>query len=96
MTTFTDEIKNLLSTTAISHDQLRLILNAVEEGERAKVELEEFENWYNNIILATDAYKQSHFELYPPGTEFIYSYIESRGSDRAWKRAVFAGLQGVP
>ena len=26
-----------------------------------------------NIILATDSYKVSHYRQYPPGTEYVYS-----------------------
>jgi nicotinamide phosphoribosyltransferase len=44
-----------------------------------------------NIILNTDSYKCSQFRQYPPGTEYVYSYIESRGG--AWDRTVFFGLQ---
>ncbi|MBP6217980.1 MAG: nicotinate phosphoribosyltransferase [Oligoflexales bacterium] len=32
-----------------------------------------------NICLATDSYKVSHAWQYPPGTETVYSYFESRG-----------------
>jgi len=32
----------------------------------------------NNILLNTDSYKTSHFRQYPPGTEYVYSYIEAR------------------
>lgn len=32
-----------------------------------------------NKILAVDSYKLSHFLQYPPGTEYISSYIEPRG-----------------
>lgn len=45
----------------------------------------------NNILLATDSYKASHSFQYPPGTEYVYSYIESRGG--RWDRTVFFGLQ---
>ena len=45
----------------------------------------------SNIILNTDSYKCSQFRQYPPGTEYVYSYIESRGG--AWDRTVFFGLQ---
>jgi nicotinamide phosphoribosyltransferase len=31
-----------------------------------------------NIILLTDSYKQSHYKQYPPDTEFVHSYLESR------------------
>ncbi len=43
----------------------------------------------NNIILLTDSYKGSHYLQYPPGTENVYSYFESRGD----KDVVFFGLQ---
>ena len=34
-----------------------------------------------NIILKSDSYKYSHYKQYPPGSEYISSYIEARGSD---------------
>lgn len=34
---------------------------------------------FDNLILNTDTYKHSHWNLYPAGTEHISSYIESRG-----------------
>lgn len=43
----------------------------------------------DNPILATDAYKQTHWMQYPSGTEFVYSYLESRKDDPT----VFFGLQ---
>jgi nicotinamide phosphoribosyltransferase len=45
----------------------------------------------NNIILQTDSYKASHWKQYPPGTEFVYSYFESRGGE--YEKTVFFGLQ---
>lgn len=45
----------------------------------------------NNIILNSDSYKYSQFNQYPPGTEYVYSYIESRGG--AWDATVFFGMQ---
>jgi nicotinamide phosphoribosyltransferase len=45
----------------------------------------------NNIILMTDSYKASHWLQYPEGTEFVYSYIESRGG--VYDRTLFFGLQ---
>lgn len=45
----------------------------------------------DNIILLTDSYKISHHKQYPPDTETVYSYFESRGG--AWKDTVFFGLQ---
>jgi len=38
--------------------------------------------WKENIILTSDSYKISHWKQYPPGTEYVYSYFESRGCDR--------------
>ncbi|MBW8685958.1 nicotinate phosphoribosyltransferase [Chitinophaga rhizophila] len=44
-----------------------------------------------NLILLADAYKYSHHKLYIPGTEYIYSYFESRGGK--FQDTVFYGLQ---
>jgi nicotinamide phosphoribosyltransferase len=44
-----------------------------------------------NVILDTDSYKCSMFVQYPPGTEYVYSYVESRGGK--WDRTVMFGLQ---
>ena len=44
-----------------------------------------------NIILNSDSYKYSQWPQYPAGTEYVYSYIESRGGK--WDRLVFFGLQ---
>lgn len=45
----------------------------------------------NNIILATDSYKVSHYVQYPPKTRTVYSFFESRGGD--FDRILFFGLQ---
>ena len=45
----------------------------------------------SNIILLTDSYKVSHYKQYPPRTETIYSYFESRGG--RFDNVVFFGLQ---
>ena len=45
----------------------------------------------NNIIMMSDSYKFSHHRQYPPGTEHVYSYFESRGGK--FKEIVFFGLQ---
>lgn len=45
----------------------------------------------NNIILNSDSYKFSHYKGYPPKTEEVWSYIESRGGK--WYNQVFFGLQ---
>lgn len=39
-----------------------------------------------NPILHTDSYKMSHYLQYPPGTEKVWSYIESRGLSADTKR----------
>lgn len=44
-----------------------------------------------NLILNTDSYKASHWLQYPPGTEVIHSYIESRGG--LYDQTLFFGLQ---
>ena len=45
----------------------------------------------SNLILNTDSYKASHFLQYPPGTEEISSYVESRGG--RFPHTLFFGLQ---
>jgi len=45
----------------------------------------------SNLILNSDSYKYSQWNQYPPGTEYVYSYIESRGG--VWPSTVFFGLQ---
>jgi nicotinamide phosphoribosyltransferase len=44
-----------------------------------------------NLLLLTDSYKATHWKQYPPGTERIYSYFESRGG--RFDEVVFFGLQ---
>ena len=44
-----------------------------------------------NLILRTDSYKFTHWKQYPPGTQRVYSYFESRGGN--WHDVVFFGLQ---
>lgn len=46
----------------------------------------------DNPILNTDSYKPSHYLQYPPGTEYVESYIEPRVLGK-FPAAVFAGLQ---
>jgi nicotinamide phosphoribosyltransferase len=45
----------------------------------------------HNIIMLTDSYKVTHFKQYPPNTETVYSYFESRGGK--YPEIVFFGLQ---
>lgn len=44
-----------------------------------------------NLLINTDSYKASHYLQYPPNTEYVNSYIESRGG--RWNRTLFFGLQ---
>lgn len=44
-----------------------------------------------NLVLNTDSYKFSHFLQYPPGTDGLYHYLESRGG--RFDKTVFFGLQ---
>lgn len=46
-----------------------------------------------NRILLADSYKATHWLQYPPGTERVYSYFESRGG--RFDEVVFFGLQYV-
>lgn len=46
-----------------------------------------------NLILATDSYKLTHWKQYPPGTETVYSYLESRGGH--FNDTVWFGLQAL-
>ncbi|WP_218510147.1 nicotinate phosphoribosyltransferase [Variovorax sp. dw_308] len=45
----------------------------------------------SNLLLRTDSYKASHWMQYPPGTQTVFSYIESRGG--AFSHSLFFGLQ---
>jgi nicotinamide phosphoribosyltransferase len=45
----------------------------------------------NNIILMSDSYKTSHWNLLPQKTEKLFSYLESRGGK--YDKTVFFGLQ---
>lgn len=44
-----------------------------------------------NLLLLTDSYKFSHYKQYPPKTQHVYSYFESRGGK--YPETVFFGLQ---
>ena len=48
-----------------------------------------------NRILDTDSYKTSHYLQYPPDTQTVFSYLESRGSERGWDSSIFFGLQYI-
>lgn len=46
-----------------------------------------------DLLLLTDSYKVTHWKQYPPGTERVYSYFESRGG--RFEEVVLFGLQYV-
>lgn len=48
----------------------------------------------SNLLLQTDSYKLTHHNLYPEGTEKVYSYFESRKGAR-FNHTVFFGLQAI-
>jgi len=50
-------------------------------------------NKLNSIVLDTDSYKVSMWKQYPEGTEYVYSYIESRGGE--YDRTEFLGVQAL-
>lgn len=45
----------------------------------------------DSILYLTDSYKITHWKQYPPGTQRVYSYFESRGG--VFDETVFFGLQ---
>jgi nicotinamide phosphoribosyltransferase len=47
----------------------------------------------SNILLHTDSYKPSHWKQYPKGTEYVYSFFESRGGE--FPSTTFFGLQYI-
>jgi nicotinic acid phosphoribosyltransferase len=46
---------------------------------------------YNNLIVMCDSYKVGMYMMYPPKTEYVFSYIEARGGPI--DLTVFFGLQ---
>ena len=47
-----------------------------------------------NICTASDSYKFQHWNMYPKGTEKVYSYFESR-QGATYPETVFFGLQYI-
>lgn len=47
-----------------------------------------------NIIMETDSYKQTHWLMYPPETEYVYSYFESRRG-ATFDYTLWFGLQHI-
>jgi nicotinamide phosphoribosyltransferase len=64
---------------------------AATQVKRAREAFKQQAKGRHNIITNGDSYKASHFLQYPPGTQFVYSYIESRGG--IYDEAVFFGFQ---
>lgn len=46
---------------------------------------------HDSILINTDSYKVSMWKQYPPGTQYIYSYIEARGG--RYDKTIFLGVQ---
>ncbi len=44
-----------------------------------------------NLVLMSDSYKYTHHRQYPPNTQYVYSYLESRGGQ--YPTTTFFGLQ---
>jgi nicotinamide phosphoribosyltransferase len=51
-------------------------------------------NTISNIALLTDSYKLGHHNMYPEGTEYVYSYFESRNGAK-FDKTIFFGLQAI-
>lgn len=47
-----------------------------------------------NVILSTDSYKLCHWDMYPEGSEFVYSYFEARKGAK-YDYTTFFGLQHI-
>lgn len=48
---------------------------------------------FDNLLMLTDGYKHSHWMQYPPDTEKVYSFLESRGGD--FQYSTVFGLQYI-
>lgn len=48
----------------------------------------------SSLLMHVDSYKNSHYQQYRDGTEYISSYIEAR-SDKSYPYALFFGLQTI-
>src|SRR5215470_120890 len=46
-----------------------------------------------SLLFRSDGYKYTHWKQYPPGTQRLYSYVESRGG--RFPETVFFGLQYI-
>jgi len=99
-----ERLKHVLMKIGMQDADAKSVMNVLQTSE-GRVNLNDFAAWVSlkpqmsvawndNIILATDSYKFSHWKQYPPGTEYVYSYFESRGCERKeWNEVAFFGLQ---
>mmetsp|Transcript_51226 Transcript_51226/g.81269 ORF Transcript_51226/g.81269 Transcript_51226/m.81269 type:complete len:597 (-) Transcript_51226:59-1849(-) len=103
------ELSNLLKVVVkdtVTEAELTRALDLCDPGKTGMIAILEFLDWVygpsaatcipwvDNIILLSDSYKISHWKQYPPNTEYVYSYFESRGCDRpGWDSVCFFGLQ---
>nr|QHX41457.1 nicotinamide phosphoribosyltransferase-like protein [Halisarca dujardinii] len=46
-----------------------------------------------NLLLCSDSYKVTHWKQYPPSTELVFAYFESRGGE--FQETLFYGLQYI-
>ncbi|MFN3987545.1 MAG: nicotinate phosphoribosyltransferase [Rhodocyclaceae bacterium] len=85
----------------LERNQLAARIARLPEAERARL-LSEFTTPLGtarlpgiatNPALATDSYKASHYLQYPPGTDGLFAYVESRGG--AFGQLLFFGLQMI-
>lgn len=87
------------SVDAIERGDTIVVITDAEYNGGTEAQIAEAKAWAEhkprrsgrNIILNSDSYKYSQFNQYPPGTEYVHSYIESRGGQ--WLATEFIGLQ---
>ena len=48
----------------------------------------------HNLLLMTDSYKLTHWKQYPPGTQYVHSFFESR-TGAHFPTTTFFGLQAI-
>jgi len=80
--------ETLTSVVEVLLDQIEALKN---ENQDLKANAIKDDGISNNIIMLTDSYKTSHWKQYPPNTEIVYSYFESRGGK--FPEVAFFGLQ---
>jgi nicotinamide phosphoribosyltransferase len=101
-----EQLLKIVVKDTVSEAELQRVLEIVDKDNTGSVPIDAFLTWVygpggaecipwlENIILTSDSYKISHWKQYPPNTEYVYSYFESRGCDRkGWDSVCFFGLQ---